>query len=86
MLGVTYDRWVFWRSILWCCEMMLSQINVADDVIVTLGVFARTEVPRLLLWIIISLFKSLHFVLKVYNVEGLLISEGSVLKERMMIL
>ena len=60
-------------------EMVLSHVDVADDVVVDNGVFARAEVPRLLLRVVWSIFKSLQFVLEVQDVVRLLIPECSVL-------
>jgi hypothetical protein len=42
------------------------------------SVFTRAEVPRLFLWIIVSLFKPFEFIFKVDYVISLFIAEGCV--------
>ena len=58
---------------------MLSQIDVTDDVVVGLGVLARSEVPGLFLGVIWPVLETQHLVLKVDDIVGLLVSEGSIL-------
>ena len=58
---------------------MRSQIVVTDDVVVSLSVFPRSEVPGLFLGVLWSALKTQHFVLKVDDIVGLFVSEGSIL-------
>ena len=58
---------------------MLLHINVTDDVVVDLSVLSRAEVPGFLLGEVWSLLQPLHLVLEINNVEGLFISQSSIL-------
>ena len=59
---------------------MLGHVDVTDDVVVGLSVFARTEVPRLLFGVIGPILESLHLVLEIQNVVGLFVSQSAILK------
>ena len=79
MLIVTYFGNIFRWAIFWCCEVMLSQVHVTDDVVVTLSVLSWTEVPWFLLGIVRPIFKSDHLILKIYDVVGLFVSQSAIL-------
>ena len=59
--------------------MMVFHVNVANDVVVDDSVFAWTEVPRLLLRVIVSALKSRQLVVEVDNVVSLLVAKGTIL-------
>ena len=63
-------------------EMVLLQVDVADDVVVVEGVLARTEVPGLVLRVIGPVLQALQLVLKIQNVVGLLHAQSFVLHTR----
>ena len=54
----------FWAFLRWL-EMMLLHVDVADNVVVHNGVFARAVVPRLVFWVVWPILKTLQFVFKV---------------------
>ena len=60
-------------------EMVLSLIDVADDIVVHDRVFAGAEVPRLFLWVVRPALQSLQLVLEVQDVVSLFVAEGFVL-------
>ena len=68
------------RSLVWSLEMMLSQVYVTNYVEIHQSVFAWSEIPRLLFWIICPAFKTHHLVLKIHNVVCLFISKCSILR------
>ena len=59
--------------------MMLSQIDVAYYIVIRHSVFAWSEIPRFFFWVIRSVLKTHHFVLEVYDVVCLFVSQCSVL-------
>ena len=59
--------------------MMLSQIDVTDDVVVSLSVLSGSEIPWLFLGVIWPILETQHLVLKVDDVVGLFISQGFIL-------
>ena len=59
--------------------MVLSLVDIADDVVVHDCVFAGAEVPRLFLWVIWSALQSLQLVFEVQNVVSLFVAEGFIL-------
>jgi len=60
-------------------EVVLSQIDVAYNVVVNDCVFARAEVPGLLFRVVWSVLKAFQLVLEVQDVVGLLDSQSFVL-------
>jgi len=46
-------------------EMVLCLVNIADDIVVDNGIFAWSEVPRLLFRVVWSVLESLQLVFKV---------------------
>lgn len=77
MLTYLFDGGL-WAFLGWL-EVMVLQINVADDVVVCDCVLARAEVPGLILRVVWPALKSLQLVLEVQDVVRLLVTEGSVL-------
>ena len=59
--------------------MVLLHVDVRNDIVVAVSVFAGSEVPRLVLWVVIALFQTLQLVVKVEHVVGLLVTESTVL-------
>lgn len=64
--------------LLWGLEVVFLHIEVGDDVVVNQGVFARAEVPRLCLGVVVALLEALELVVEVEDVVGLLVAEGAV--------
>ena len=63
-------------------EMVLLQVDVADDVVVVEGVLARPEVPGLVLRVVGPALQALQLVLEVQNVVSLLDAQSFVLHTR----
>ena len=61
--------------------MVFTHIDITNDIVVDDGVFARTEVPRLLLRVVCTAFEALQLVIKVEDVVGLLVAKLTVLKD-----
>lgn len=57
---------------------MLLHVDVGNDVVVLMGVFAWPEIPGFFFWIIFPVFKSLKLVVKVDHVVSLLVPERCV--------
>ena len=75
----TYHWRIGRRAFLWSLEVMLCHIDIADDVVVNLSVLSGAEVPGLFLGEVWPLLQTLHLVLEIYNIEGLFISQCSIL-------
>jgi hypothetical protein len=54
--------------------VVLLHADIADDVVVSVCILARPEIPWFLLGVVWPALQTFQFVLKVENVEGLLIS------------
>ena len=59
--------------------MVLLHVDVRNDIVVAVSVFSGSEVPRLVLRVVIALFQALQLVVEVKHVVGLLVAERSVL-------
>ena len=70
------------RALLRRLEVMVLHVDIRDDVVVNQGVLARSEIPRLFLWVVVAAFQPFQFVVEVNHVVGLLITKGSVLVPR----
>ena len=55
-------------------EVMLSHIDVADNIVVHNCVFTRAEIPWFLLGVVRSVLKTFQLVLEVEDVIGLLVA------------
>jgi hypothetical protein len=78
----TRNRYLFFfgkGSFLWGVVEMFSQWDVAQDVVLRFGVSARSEIPWLFSWEIGLMFKTFQLAVKVHDIEGLLVSQSSVL-------
>jgi hypothetical protein len=73
--------WRIWRrTLVRSSEVMLGHRLITENVPVHFSVLARSEVPGLLLGIIGSFLESLHLVLEVEHIVGLLVSERTILE------
>jgi hypothetical protein len=61
--------------------MMLDHWDVTQNIVISMSIFARSEVPRLLLGVICPSFETFQFVVKVNDVKGLFVSECTVLSK-----
>ena len=59
--------------------MVLLHVDVRNDIVVAVGVFSRSEIPRFVLRVVISCLESLQLIIEVEHVVGLLVAECSVL-------
>ena len=75
----TYHWGILRRALVWTSEVMLPQIDVTDDIVVSLSVLPGSEVPWLFLGVIWPRLKTQHLVLKVDDVVGLFVSQGFIL-------
>lgn len=58
---------------------MLGHGQVAQNIVVHLGVFARPEVPRFVFGVVGLVLKTLQLVVEVDDIECLLVPQSSVL-------
>lgn len=72
-------RCVGGRSLFGRLEVVLLHVDVRYDIIVTVSVFSGSEVPRLVLRVVIALFQALQLVVEVKHVVGLLVPKSAVL-------
>ena len=77
--AVSYLLFISRRSLVWSSEVVLLHGHVTQDIVVNVGVFAWTEVPGLLFGVVWAFFKSLEFVFKVNYVEGLFVTQSTIL-------
>ena len=67
------------RSFAGLCKVMFLHADIADNVVVSIGVFSWAEVPLLLLRVVRPGLQALHFVLEVQDVERLLVPQLPIL-------
>ena len=69
---------LFW-SLFRCCEVMFLHVQIAQDVVISIGVFSWAEIPSLFLRIIRSLFQAFHLALKVQDIVSLFVPQSTIL-------
>jgi len=61
--------------------VVLGHGDVAEDVVVGVGVLARPEVPRLVLRVVGVALEALELVVEIHDVESLFLAQGTVLRK-----
>ncbi len=58
---------------------MLLHLFITEDIVINKGVLARSEIPWFLCWVVWLVLQSLELIVKVNDIECLLIPEYSIL-------